>query len=108
MDIKLHSQKETKNKKMKQSIIQMNKPNGTITEDEVKGIIKATLKKKKNNQKLMVRCLTEIGWITYLSYDNNISGMEDIEDYVNGRIENADNFNDRIYQIHLVILENNK
>ena len=33
--------------------------------------------------------------------------MENIEDYVNGRIENADNFNDRIYQIHLVILENN-
>ena len=40
---------------MKQSIIQMNKPNGNMTEDEVKGIIKATLKKKKNNQKLMVR-----------------------------------------------------
>ena len=105
MDIKLHSQKETKNKKMKQSIIQMNKPNGTITNDEVKSIVKASLKRKTKDINFMVRCLTEIGWITYLSYDDDTSPIENIEDYINGRIENTDKFNDKIYQIHLIVLK---
>lgn len=107
MNVKLHSQKVIKNKKMKQSIIQMNKTNENISEDEVRDIVRSTLKKKKKNQNLMVRCLTEIGWITYLSYGNNsVDDLEDIEDYIDGRIENTDKFNDNIYQLHLVITEN--
>lgn len=106
MNVKLHSQKIMKKKKMKQSIIQMNKDNQNMTEDEVRDIVRSTLKKKKKSQNLMVRCLTEIGWLTYLSYGNNIDDMENIEDYINGRIENTDKFNDNIYQLHLVITEN--
>lgn len=107
MNVELHSQKVMKKKKMKQTIIQMNKTNENMSEEEVRDIVHSTLKKKKENQHLMVRCLTEIGWITYLSYgNNNVDDLEGIEDYIDGRIENTDKFNDNIYQLHLVITEN--
>jgi hypothetical protein len=105
MNTTLHSQKIQKKKKLKQTIIQMNKTNENMSEDELRGIISSVLKKKKSSQKLMVRCLTELGWLTVLSYGNHIEALEMIDDYVNGRIENTEKFNDNIYQVHLIITE---
>ena len=104
---KLISKKATKNGKYIQTKIQISDDNRYLSNDQVKVLSQKLLNKKKDNQKLMIKALTPVGWLTYLSYNDNINNFENVEDYLDGRIENTAKFNDDVSQINVIIMENN-
>lgn len=103
----LISKKATKNGKYIQTNIQISDDNRYLSNKQVKVLSEKILKKKKDNQKLMVKALTPIGWLTYLSYNDNIDNFENVENYLDGRISNDAKFNNDISQINIIIMENN-
>jgi len=105
MDIRLTKQKQFKNK-YKQSTISMNNKNKSfLSSDDVYNLVDKVLMKKKENQKMMVRVLTPIGWLQYLSYGFNMEQIETVEDYLQGRVRDESKFSDKITQVEFTIID---
>ena len=104
---KMISKKQTKNGKNTQTNIQITNGDKYLSNNQIKLLSKGILNKKKENQKLMVKALTPLGWLTYISYGDLIEDYENIENYLDGRISNTTKFNNDISQINIIIMENN-
>ena len=104
---KMISKKQTKNGKNTQTNIQINNGNKYLSNTQIKLLSKGILNKKKDNQNVMIKALTPVGWLTYISYGDNIDNFENIEDYLDGRITNTQTFNNDISQINVIIMESN-
>lgn len=105
---KFISKKTTRNGKNTQTTIQVNDDNNRfLSNTQIKELGKTILNNKADNKKLLLRALTPIGWLTFLSYSDTIDNYEGIEDYLNGSINNSAKFNNDIAQIHITIMEYN-
>ena len=104
---KMISKKQTKNGQNTQTNIQINNGNKYLSNTQIKLLSKGILNKKRENQKLMIKALTPLGWLTYLSYGDKIDNFENFDYYLNGRITNTSIFNNDISQLNVIIMESN-
>ena len=94
----------TKNQNYKQTTLQVHRIDQTdIKFDDFKIFVDKLLSKKKNNQKILIRGLSKLGWLTYLSY-NQESLTSDGDDYLDGRVSNTQN-EFKLSQFQIVIME---
>jgi hypothetical protein len=96
--------KVTKNLKYKQTTLQIHRNDLTeINYEDFKAFVTKLLTKKKSNQQILIRGLSKLGWLTYLSYNQiALSGEED--DYLDGRISNTAN-TFKLTQFQIIIME---
>ena len=104
---KMISKKQTKNGRNIQTNIQITNENKYLSNIQIKNLTKGILNKKRENQKLMIKALTPLGWLTYISYNQNINDYENVEDYLDGGISNNAKFNNDVSQINIIIMEIN-
>ena len=96
--------KVTKNLKYKQTTLQIHRNDMTeINYADFSSFVVKLLTKKKNNQQILIRGLSKLGWLTYLSYNQQaLSGDDD--DYLDGRVSNTQN-EFLLSQFQIIIME---
>lgn len=98
---------KTVGKKLKERTIKITNPEGDIALEDIKPIVEnfeKNAKDKYKNHKLMVRAQNIQQFFTLKGYDdNNINIIEDIEDYYQGRVEDAGKFG-KFFQLFLTIV----
>ena len=93
-NFKLASQKKLGNKKLEDIII--SKKNGTqITKTQLKAIWEHTSEKikethKDNKPEFLIRVMTDRGISTLKNFNDNDINLMDTEDYLRGRVDDAD------------------
>ena len=96
--------KVTKNQKYKQTTLQIHRNDMTdINYEDFNAFVNKLISKKKNNQQILIRGLSKLGWLTYLSY-NQVALSGDQDDYLDGRISNTQN-SFQLSQFQIIIME---
>jgi hypothetical protein len=74
-----------------------------INYEDFNAFVNKLITKKKNNQQILIRGLSKLGWLTYLSY-NQVALSGDQDDYLDGRISNIQN-SFQLSQFQIIIME---
>ena len=99
--------KITKNKKMKQITLQVHRTDQTeIKYKDFSLFVNKLLKeKKKTNQQILIRGLSKLGWLTYVSYNQNSYNDNGDDDYLNGRVSESASDSFTLSQFQIIIME---
>ena len=106
--IRNQGQRETRNGQYRQTTINIHRADDTdISFDELFNFTQKAIGKKKEEQRLMIRALTPMGWMTYKGYNDDIINIMNEEEYLNGRVSSDTKFSDSISQFQIIISQFN-
>ena len=85
--------KQTKDNKFKQTTLRIHRSDEKdINFNDLNSFVCTMLSKKQSKQKIAIRGLTPIGWMTYMSHK---------DEYLNGRVEEDTKFANSISQFQI-------
>ena len=105
--ISIQGVKQTKDNKFKQTTLRIHRSNkkDIINFNDLNSFVSKMISKKQSKQKITVRGLTPIGWMTYMSHNEDFLNIMSKDEYLNGRVEEDTKFSNSISQFQIIISE---
>ena len=104
--ISIQGVKQTKDNKFKQTTLKIHRSDEKdINFNDLNSFVSKMLTKKQSNQKISIRGLTPIGWMTYMSHNEDFLNIMSKDEYLNGRVEEDTKFTNSISQFQIIISE---
>ena len=104
--ISIQGVKQTKDSKFKQTTLKIHRSDEKdINFKDLNSFVSKMLTKKQSKQKISIRGLTPIGWMTYMSHNEDFLNIMSKDEYLNGRVEEDTKFSNSISQFQIIISE---
>ena len=104
--ISIQGVKQTKDNKFKQTTLRIHRSDEKdINFNDLNSFVSKMLTKKQSKQKIAIRGLTPIGWMTYMSHNEDFLNIMSKDEYLNGRVEEDTKFSNSISQFQIIISE---
>ena len=104
--ISIQGVKQTKDNKFKQTTLKIHRSDEKdINFNDLNSFVSKMLTKKQSKQKISIRGLTPIGWMTYMSHNEDFLNIMSKDEYLNGRVEEDTKCSDSISQFQIIISE---
>ena len=104
--ISIQVDKQTKDNKFKQTTLRIHRSDEKdINFNDLNSFVSKMLTKKQSKQKITIRGLTPLGWMTYMSHNEDFLNIMSKDEYLNGRVEEDTKFTNSISQFQIIISE---
>ena len=104
--ISIQGVKQTKDNKFKQTTLRIHRSDEKdINFNDLNSFVSKMLTKKQSKQKITLRGLTPLGWMTYMSHNEDFLNIMSKDEYLNGRVEEDTKFTNSISQFQIIISE---